>query len=125
MGRFNDNLDVVTGKTIFGIKQCQERLFKIVDEHCDERGHWVKDPNLTVSFTQINKSITIKDLIEEYCKAGFEKMRSGEKMTANSIRDKARYLIGYNWRVKHLEYDNQENGDGIVNFIPSKNLNTF
>ena len=61
-------------------------------------------------------------MIVEYCKAGFEKMRTGEKMTANSIRDKARYLIGYNWRVKHLEYDNQENGDGIVNFIPSKNL---
>jgi hypothetical protein len=38
VGRFNDNLDVVIGKTIFGIKQCQERLFKIVDEHCDERG---------------------------------------------------------------------------------------
>ena len=49
-------------------------------------------------------------------------MHTAEKMTGNSIRDKARYLIGYNWRVKHLEYDNEENGDGIVNFIPSKNL---
>ena len=37
-------------------------------------------------------------------------MRSAEKMTGNSIRDKARYLIGYNIRVKHLEYDNEEMG---------------
>ena len=67
-------------------------------------------------FTQVNQPITIRALIEEYCKAGFE------KMTDNSIRDKARYLIGYSWRVKYLEYDNQENGDGIVNFISSKSL---
>jgi hypothetical protein len=26
VGRFNDNLNVVTGETIFGINQCQERL---------------------------------------------------------------------------------------------------
>ena len=122
LGKFNNNLNVVTGETIFGVKQVQERMFQIVKEHCDEYDHWTKDPNLTVQFTQVNQPITIRALIEEYCKAGFEKMRTGEKMTGNSIRDKARYLIGYNWRVKHLEYDNQENGDGIVNFIASKNL---
>jgi len=66
----------VTGETIFGVKQCTERLFKIVKEHCDERGHWVKDPNLTVAFTLVNKSITVRDLIIEYAKSGFERMRS-------------------------------------------------
>ena len=80
IGRFNDNLNVITGETIFGIKQCTYRLFEICNEHQDEKGHWTKDPNLTVSFTQVNQSITIKDLIEEYCKAGFEEMYSAEKM---------------------------------------------
>jgi len=97
VGRFNDNLNVVTGETIFGIKQCQERLFKIAKEHQDERGYWIKDPNLTVSFTQVNQSISIRKLIEEYTKAGFEKMFNAEKMKGNSIRDKVRHLFGYNY----------------------------
>jgi len=66
VGRFNDNLNVITGETIFGIKQNSERLFKVVKEHCDEKGHWTKDSNLTVTFTKVNQSITIKDLIVEY-----------------------------------------------------------
>ena len=122
LGKFDNNLNVITGETKFGIKQIQERLHTIAKEHQDEYGHWIKDPNLTVAFTQVNQSITIRDLIKEYCKAGFEKMRSAEKMTGNSIRDKARYLIGYNIRVKHLEYDNEENGDGVVIFKPCKTL---
>ena len=36
----------------------------------------------------------------------------------HSIRAKARILIGYNWRVKHLEYDNDDLGDGFVRFTP-------
>jgi len=122
LGRFDNNLNIITGETKFGVKQCQERMFNVVKEHTDEYGHWIKDPNLTVAYTQVNQSITIRDLIKEYCKAGFEKMRTAEKMTANSIRDKARYLIGYNIRVKHLEYDNEENGDGVVIFKPCKTL---
>jgi hypothetical protein len=122
LGKFDNNLNIITGETKFGIKQIQERLHTIAKEHQDEYGHWVKDPNLTVAFTQVNQSIAIRDLIKEYCKAGFEKMCSAEKMTGNSIRDKARYLIGYNIRVKHLEYDNEENGDGVVKFKPCKTL---
>ena len=73
LGKFDNNLNVITGETKFGIKQIQERLHTIAKEHQDEYGHWIKDPNLTVAFTQVNQSITIRDLIKEYCKAGFEK----------------------------------------------------
>ena len=51
VGTFDDNRDIITGETIFGVKQCTDRLFKLVKEHCDERGHWIKDPNLTVAFS--------------------------------------------------------------------------
>jgi len=98
--------------------------FKVIKEHCDERGHWIKDPNLTISFTSINQSITIRNLIVEYAKSGFEKMGNAEKMTGNSIRDKVRHLFGYNLRIKHLEYDTDDSGDGYVRFKPSKNLKT-
>jgi integrase len=122
LGRFDNNLNIVTGETKFGIKQCQERLFNIAKEHQDEYGHWIKDPNLTVSFTQVNQSISIRKLIEEYAKAGFEKMFNAEKMKGNSIRDKVRHLFGYNLRVRHLEYDTDDKGDGYVRFVPSKQL---
>jgi integrase len=122
LGRFDNNLNIVTGETKFGIKQCQERLFKIAKEHQDEYGHWIKDPNLTVSFTQVNQSISIRKLIEEYAKAGFEKMFNAEKMKGNSIRDKVRHLFGYNLRVRHLEYDTDDKGDGYVRFVPQKQL---
>ena len=124
LGRFDNNLNVVTGETKFGVKQCQERLFKVAKEHQDEYGHWIKDPNLTVSFTNVNQSITIRKLIEEYAKKGFEKMYNAEKMKGNSIRDKVRHLFGYNLRVRHLEYDTDEKGDGFVRFVPSKQLMT-
>jgi hypothetical protein len=64
VGRFDNNLNVITGETKFGVKQCQERLFKIAKEHQDEYGLWVKDPNLTIAFTSVNQSITIRDLIK-------------------------------------------------------------
>jgi len=124
LGRFDNNLNVITGETKFGVKQCQERLFRIAKEHQDEYGRWVKDPNQTVSFTSVNQSITIRKLIEEYAKKGFEKMFNAEKMKGNSIRDKVRHLFGYNLRVRHLEYDTDEKGDGFVRFVPSKQLIT-
>ena len=43
-----------SGKFKFEIKQCTHRLFEICKEHQDEKGHWIKNPNLTVSFTQVN-----------------------------------------------------------------------
>ncbi|MDA0712488.1 MAG: hypothetical protein O2897_00670 [bacterium] len=124
VGTFDDNRDIITGETIFGVKQCTDRLFKLVKEHCDERGHWIKDPNLTISFSLVNKSITVRDLIIEYAKSGFERMRSTKKLTANSIRDKVKYLFGYNIRAKHLEYDDDNKGDGVVRFVPVKTLRT-
>ena len=123
LGRFDNNLDVVTGETKFGTKQCQERLFNIVKEHQDEYGKWIKDPNQTIVFKKVNKMITIRKLIIEFAKKGFQKMQTAECLTGNSIRDKVRHLFGYNHRVRHLEYDNHENGDGYARFKENKRNN--
>ena len=53
VGRFDNNLNVITGETKFGVKQCQERLFKIAKEHQDEYGLWVKDPNLVIAVAPV------------------------------------------------------------------------
>jgi len=72
---------------------------------------WVKDPQQTIVYNKVKVSLTIRELIEVYCKKGFSKMGSLAKFGGHSIRTKARILIGYNWRVKHLEYDNDDLGD--------------
>jgi len=120
LGKFNNHLDVVTGETKFGVKQCQERLFKIIKEHQDEYGKWIKDPNQTIVYNAVNKTITIRKLIEQYAIKGFQKMENAECLTGNSIRDKVRHMFGYNLRLKHLEYDSKDNGDGYVRFKPNK-----
>ena len=30
---------------IFGVKQCQDKLHDLVKAHCNDKGHWIKDPN--------------------------------------------------------------------------------
>ena len=93
-------------------------MFPIIKEHCDDFGRWIKNPNDTVRFTKVKDSKTIKEVIEAYCKKGFPKMGKEEKYTGNSIRQRACKLIGYNKRVKFLEYDDDEIGDGYVRFRP-------
>ena len=117
IGKFNLHHDK-NGKAIFGTQQCEERLFKIVEEHTNNKGLWFKDPQQTIVYNKVKVSLTIRELIEVYCKKGFPKMGSLAKFGAHSIRAKARILIGYNWRVKHLEYDNDDLGDGFIRFRP-------
>ena len=37
LGKFNPTELPITGETTFGTKQCSERMFKVVKEHCDEK----------------------------------------------------------------------------------------
>ena len=107
-----------TNEIFFGTKECEERLFSIVKEHCDDFGRWLKNPNDTVRFTKVKDSKTINEVIEAYCKKGFPKIGKEEKYNGNGIRQRALKLIGYNKRVKFLEYDDDEIGDGYVRFRP-------
>ena len=79
IGRFDLKEDPQTKEVMFGTKQCEERLFTIVKEHCDEFGRWVKNPNDTVKFAKVKESKTIKEVIEAYCKKGFPKIGKEEK----------------------------------------------
>jgi len=56
VGRFYLKEDPQTKEIMFGTKQCEERLFTIVKEHCDEFGRWIKNPNDTVRFTKVKAS---------------------------------------------------------------------
>ena len=56
VGKFDPTLSVKTGDVLFGTKECEERLFSIVKDHCDALGRWTKNPNETVKFNKVIKS---------------------------------------------------------------------
>ena len=123
VGKFDPTQDVISGEFKFGTKECEARLFPIVKSHCDELGRWVKNPNDTIKFNKVITSKTIGGVIEAYCKKGFPKINKEEKLVGRAIREKGRILIGYNQRVKFLEYEDDEFGDGFVKFKYSRKYN--
>lgn len=123
VGKFDPALSVKTGEVLFGIKECEERLFSIVKDHCDDLGRWIKNPNETVKFNKVIKSTKTGKVIEAYCKKGFPKIGSEEKIRGKGIREKARCLIGYNKRTGFLDYDTDDLGDGVVSFKSSRKYN--
>jgi integrase len=110
---------------IYGVQQAHDDLIEINKAHTDKNQKWIKDPNITkrekrtkASLDQIEESQkkTLGEVIEELCMRSFPKIDSEGTLTAKSITDRARYIIGYNWRVKHLGYHNDDEGNGRVTF---------
>ena len=60
--------------------------------------------------------LTINQVIERMCKANFPSARSDRRLSATSIRDHIKFLIGYNWRSQHLVYSEDHTGSGLVAF---------
>jgi hypothetical protein len=123
VGKFNPTLSVKTGEVLFGTKECEERLFPIIKDHCDDLGRWIKNPNETVRFNKVIKRASVGKVIEAYCKKGFPKIGRAEKFRGVGIRNTARVLIGYNKRTSFLDYDDDDFGEGRVIFRSSKRYN--
>ena len=113
----------------FGVKEVSDKLFKIVKEHTNDRGLWIKDPKITEKDdeTKITKSQfknsqkkTVRETIELFCKAGFPRMERGGNLTSGVISSIVRALIGYSWRTAHLRYQDKNDGTGHVEFRINK-----
>ena len=98
---------------IFGIKQVEELLFPIVKDHTNESGHWIKDPQITrrnetrVITKENVKELerkTINEVITEFYKSDFPRATRPGNLRARSMKDHSLYLIGHNWRVKHMSF---------------------
>ena len=118
---------------IFGTKECLTKVVAIMKTHTDDNGLWIKSPKITakqqrerVSKAELEnrQMLTVKECIERLCKAGFPKIKREGSLTSKSIRDICLHLIGYNKRTKHLEYDDDEFGNGIITFRSCKVYNT-
>ena len=103
----------------FGCRECENKVYGIAREHQNEKGIWVKDPQLTIrdKETKIVKAVivesqklTINQVIERYVAAGFPR-KKGKTKRGSSIKRDCLNLLGHNWRTKHLIFDDI-NGKG-------------
>jgi|TARA_R100000656_G_scaffold26237_1_gene23268 integrase len=109
----------------FGIKEINDKLYQIVKEHTNEKGLWIKSPNITEyekehkitksQFLNSQKKTAI-ETIELICKAGFPKITKTGNLTAKTISQCFRFLAGYNWRARHLKFQDDKEGNGVITF---------
>jgi hypothetical protein len=121
-------IDLVLGQFeegIFGVKQCQEKLFDLVKDHTNSKGIWIKDPRLTLKAANDDEKranveeslkLSIREVIERLCKANFPRSKREGRLSASSIQSACKVLIGYNWRTHHLIFTEDYNGHGLVRF---------
>ena len=110
---------------VFGVNECEEKIFEIHKEHTNSKGLWIKNPRSTLQQQDSKireenirdqEMLTINQVIERMCKANFPSARSDRRLSATSIRDHIKFLIGYNWRSQHLVYSEDHTGSGLVAF---------
>tara|TARA_B110000503_G_scaffold74153_1_gene114576 strand:- start:169 stop:861 length:693 start_codon:yes stop_codon:yes gene_type:complete len=116
-------------KPRFGVKEVSVKLFDIYEKHTNDKGIWIRDPKLTEveEETKITKSQfsssqkkTVRETIELLCIAGFPRQKMGGNLTAKTIANVVRVLIGYSWRTAHLRYRDHNEGSGYVEFRVNK-----
>ncbi len=112
---------------IFGTKQCDEKLHQLVKDHTDDNGYWIKNPllterNKTRVITKANvKTLerkTINETIIEFYKSEFPRATRSGNLRARSMKDHSLYLIGHNWRVKHMSFVDVK-GAATLKLIPN------
>ena len=110
---------------IYGSKEASDELNDLHKKHTNDKGRWITDPNITKKLSETKTTLgqveeaqkkTLGEVIIELAKAGFPKIDTAENLTAKSIKDRARYIIGYNWRIKHLVVENNDDGSGVCSF---------
>jgi len=118
---------------IFGIKECRTEVNKIMDDHTDDDGLWIKNPKITKKLKKLRitkaelenrKLLTVNQCIEKLCQANFPKIRKTGTLTGKSIVKISLPLIGYNKRTKHLVHNDDVFGNGKITFKACKQYNT-
>ena len=110
---------------IYGSKEASDELNELHKKHTNDKGRWITDPNITKKVSETRTTLgqveesqkkTLGEVIEVLCIENFPKIDSEGTLTSKSIADRARYTLGYNWRVKHFVYHNDDDGNGRITF---------
>jgi hypothetical protein len=116
----------------FGVRECDEYLINLVKTHTDSKTRfWIKDPNETKRDekrliekpdTTLTAGKSINEVIEDYCKGGFEKDNRVGSRTFKSCQIWLRYMAGYNNRQLLVEFADDDNGEAVPTFRANKHL---
>ena len=110
---------------VFGVKEAEAKVFDIVKEHTNDKGHWVKSPKQTIQDKEVkitkaeiekSQQLTIRDVIERIAKDGFPKTKRQGSLSVHSIKEFIKFMFGFNWRSRCLVYAESEKGYGKVSF---------
>ena len=112
-------------------KDVEKICLELSETHQDKRGLWLKNPNQTRADekrlvekpdTTITAGKSINEVIEDYCKGGFEKDTKFGKRTSKSCKIWFRYMAGYNKRKSLIDFEDDDSGSAVVKFVPNKHL---
>jgi len=125
----------------FGVEECNNALFELHKTHTDkENGYWIKDPNKTKKDekrivekpdTTTAKGYTVNEVIEAYCGApifdeeadrGFSKDRKDGYRSKKHAREWFRCMAGYSHRQTLIDFFDDDDGYGVVEFKSNKHL---
>jgi hypothetical protein len=104
-------------------KDVEKICLGLADTHQDERGLWIKSPVKTrvdekrlidKPDTTLTAGKSLNDVIEDYCKGGFEKDNKVGRRTSKSCQIWLRYMAGYNNRQLLVEFEDDSNGEAIM-----------
>jgi integrase len=107
-------------------KEVQEKINEVADgeNHRTKKGKWLinpknylenRDKKIIHGFKRIDKTPTIREAIEELFKLHMPRIKTEGSLSKRHMGDIARYLIGYNWRLRHIKFS-ETKGDGVMLF---------
>ena len=112
---------------VFGKKQVEDKIIELTKTHLNEKGHWIKDPLITEQnktrvitkdhLKEIERK-TINEAIIDFYKSDFQRATRPGKLRARSMKDHTLYLIGHNWRAKHMSFVDVK-GSATLKLIPN------
>ena len=112
-------------------KDVEKICLDLADTHQDDRGLWIKSPIKTrldekrlvdKPDTTLTAGKSINEVIEDYCKGGFEKDNRLGSRTSKSCQIWLRYMAGYNNRQLLVEFEDDDNGEAVPTFRANKHL---
>lgn len=105
----------------FGCAEVVEIVSRIY-KNCREKGQWIRDPRL---FLNPFINLTLNDVIKKYAEAHYPRKTVTGTLSPLTARSFSRFLFGYNERVKHITFVENNKGWGEIVFKENSAIKTW